>query len=202
MPVEGALDHYLSYNEAKLLEFDGYLWAALEYTIVRSPDDGRTWEFVLPQQSLRFSTAWLLHHNRIYVAAEYYGGETAYFARYEDGLMSQPMVQGLPPHPVDPLDRQRAIKWAYIEALVSHDGRIFAAIRRRGVYVFNERSETWSFVGLNGADVDSLVSHRSALYAVTDEGIYRAAIRTVIPHGKTITTWGAVKALMKDATHD
>ena len=192
-PVEGAADYYLVYNDAQLLEFDGYLWAALQDTVVRSPDNGRTWEFVLPQQSLHFPTAWLLHNNRIYVAAEYYGGETAYFGRYEDGLMSPPMVQGLPPHPVDPLDRQRAIKWPYIEALVSHDGRIFAAIRRRGVYVFNERSETWSFVGLNGAKVDSLASHESDLYAVTDEGIYRAAIRSVLPHDKALTTWGALK---------
>ena len=188
-PVEGAADYYLSYNEAKLLEFDGYLWAALQETLVRSPDNGRTWVFVLPQQSLRFSTAWLLHNNRIYVAAEYYGGETAYFARYEDGMMSHPLVQGLPPHPLD----RRASQRAHIEALVSHDGRIFAAIRRRGVYVFNERSESWSFVGLKGADIDSLVSHQSDLYAATDEGIYRAAIRTVLPHGKTPTTWGAIK---------
>lgn len=195
VPVEGALDHYLSYNDAKLLEFDGYLWAALEYTIVRSPDNGRTWGFVLPQHgSLHFPTAWLLHNNRIYVAAEYYGGETAYFGRYENGL-SHPLVQGLPPHPPPPYTRDRppSSPWAYIEALVSHNGRIFAAVRRRGVYVFNERSETWSFVGLNGADVDSLVSHQSELYAVTDEGVYRAAIRTVTLHGKATTTWGAIK---------
>ena len=193
VPVDEGLDRNIAYANAQLLEFDGYLWALLEHTIVRSPDNARTWEFVLPQQSLHFPTAWLLHNNRIYVAAEYYGGETAYFGRYEDGLMSHPLVQGLPPHPVDPLDRQRAIKWPYIEALVSHDGRIFAAIRRRGVYVFNERSETWSFVGLNGAKVDSLASHESALYAVTDEGIYRAAIRSVLPHDKALTTWGALK---------
>ena len=188
-PVEGAADYYLVYNQAKLLEFDGYLWAALQDTIVRSPDNGRTWVFVLPQQSLRFPTAWLLHNHRIYVAAEYYGGETAYFARYENGMMSQPMVQGLPTHPSD----RRASRRAHIEHLVSHDGRIFAAIRRRGVYAFNERSESWSFVGLNGADVDSLVSHQSYLYAVTDEGVYRAAIRSVIPNGKAVTTWGAIK---------
>ena len=58
--------------------------------------------------------------------------------------LSHPLVQGLPPHP---RDHRSASQWAYIDALVSHDNRIFAAIRRRGVYVFNERTETWSFVG-------------------------------------------------------
>ena len=195
VPVDEGLDRNIAYANAQLLEFDGYLWALLEHTIVRSPDNGRTWEFVLPQVgTLWFSTAWVVHNNRIYVAAEGYwtGVETAYFARYENAL-SHPLVHGLPPHPVDPLDRQRALKWPYIEALVSHDGHIFAAIRRRGVYVFNERSETWSFVGLNGAKVDSLASHESDLYAVTDEGIYRAAIRSVLPHDKALTTWGALK---------
>ncbi len=193
VPAEGALDDYLSYNDAQLLEFDGYLWAALKYTIVRSPDNGRTWEFVLPQHgSLRFPTAWVVHNNRIYVAAEYHEGdegETAYFARYENAL-SHPLVQGLPPHP---RDHRSASQWAYIDALVSHDNRIFAAIRRRGVYVFNERSETWSYVGLNGAKVDSLVSHRSDLYAATDEGIYRAAFPRLQPYNKAAVTWGAIK---------
>ena len=97
-------------------------------------------------------------------------------------------MQGLPPHGGLPTTRD-----AYIEELVSHDGRIFAAIRRRGVYVFNERTETWSFVGLNGAKVYSLVSHRSHLYASTDEGIYRADLPFVSPEGKAAVTWGAIK---------
>ena len=190
VPVEDALDDYLIYNEAKLLEFDGDLWAALRFTIVRSLDNGRKWEFVLPQSgTIWFSTAWVLHNNRIYVAAEghWTGGETAYFGRYENGL-SHPLVQGLPPHGGLPTTRD-----AYIEELVSHDGRIFAAIRRRGVYVFNERTETWSFVGLNGAKVYSLVSHRSHLYASTDEGIYRADLPFVSPEGKAAVTWGTIK---------
>ena len=189
MPVDGAADYYLVYNKAKLLEFDSYLWAELEDTIVRSPDNGRTWEFVLPRRSLRSPSAWLLHNDRIYVAAEWYNGDTAYFARYENGL-SHPLVRGLPPHPID----NRTSHWDYIiDALVVHDGIIFAAIRRRGVYVFNERAESWSYLGLNGADVFSLATHQSDLYAATDEGIYRAEIRTVIPHGKAVSTWGAIK---------
>ena len=101
MPVDDGLDRNIAYANAQLLEFDDYLWALLEYTIVRSPDNGRTWEFVLPQHgSLWFSTAWVVHNDRLYVAAEGYwtGVETAYFARYENGL-SHPLVQGLPPHP-------------------------------------------------------------------------------------------------------
>ena len=193
VPVEDALDHYLVYNDAKLLEFDGYLWAALQESIVRSPDNGRTWEFVLPRRSLWHTTAWMLHNHRIYVAAERYPGDTAYFARYENGL-SHPLVLGLPPHP----DDNRTSHWDYIiDTLVSHDGRIFAAIRRRGVYVFNERSETWSYLGLNGTDVFSLASHKSRLYAATDEGIYRAIVRTVIPNGKASTTWGVIKQNVK-----
>ena len=185
-----AIDLHFTTGDVKLIEFDGHYWITLHWTIVRSPDKGRTWTGALASGAAPFwwPTAWVAHNNRLYIAAEHYAGETAYFGRYEDGLMSQPMVRGLPPHGGLPTTRD-----AYIEELVSHNGRIFAAIRRRGVYVFNERTETWSFVGLNGAKVYSLVSHQSHLYAATDEGIYRASIPIVSPYDKTAATWGSLK---------
>ena len=100
-----AIDLHFTTPNVKLIEFDGHFWISLDWTIVRSPDSGRTWEGALPrgEANFRWPAAWVVHNDRLYVAAETYAfGETAYFGRYEDGLMSQPLVQGLPPHPVDP----------------------------------------------------------------------------------------------------
>ena len=67
-----------------------------------------------------------------------------------------------------------------------------------GVYVFDLQSGTWSSVGLEGRSVLSLLSHGSALYAVTEEdGIYYLVqVRTVSPQegsvegGEPITIFG------------
>ena len=80
-----------------------------------------------------------------------------------------------------------------VNALVLNRGRVFAGLVNRGVYVFDERSEEWFPVGLDGATVTSLLSHQSDLYAGTREGIYRASIPVVQPYGKAAATWGAIK---------
>lgn len=90
---------------------------------------------------------------------------------------------------------------AIIVSLASHRGRIFAGMWGRGVYVFIDRSETWFPAGLHGLIVFSLVVHQSDLYAATDKGIYRASIRTVLPRGKALTTWGQLKQVTSDNSH-
>ena len=72
--------------------------------------------------------------------------------------------------------------------------RIFAGVRHQGVWGFDEQSETWFPVGLEGRHIGTLVSHQSYLYAVTyPDGIYRASIPTVNVYHKLVTTWGAIK---------
>ena len=77
--------------------------------------------------------------------------------------------------------------------LAVNRNRIFAGLRENGVWTFDKRSETWTPVGLEGLTVRALVSHQSELYALTREGIFRATISVVQPHGKSATTWGAIK---------
>ena len=76
-----------------------------------------------------------------------------------------------------------------INTFAANRGRLFAGLNRRGVYMFDERFKTWIPAGLDGLTVSSLKSHQSDLYAATNEGIYRATISVVQPHGKSATTW-------------
>ena len=46
----------------------------------------------------------------------------------------------------------------FVYHLAVHDGRLFAGLHTRGVYVFDERSKTWSAVGLDGLSVYALLS--------------------------------------------
>ena len=168
-----------------ITEFDGYLWAATWHRILRSPDNGQTWENVSAgNEEFSWPTDWVVLNDRFYMAAErhYFAPnkfEEGFFARYEAPHHWEVLIQGLPP--------------TKIETLAVNRGRIFAGLDRRGVWVFNERSEGWIPAGLDGLRVYSLVSHQSDLYAGTNDGIYRASIPTVQPSGKALTTWGAVK---------
>ena len=74
-------------------------------------------------------------------------------------------------------------------------GRIFATFygSDRGVWLFDQPSETWFPTGPQDVGVYSLVSHQSDLYAGTENGIYRASIPIVQPYGKLATTWAHVK---------
>ena len=168
-----------------ITEFDGYLWAATWHRILRSPDNGQTWDDASAgNEEFSWPTDWVVLNGRLYMAAErhYFARnkfEEGFFARYEAPHHWEVLLQGLPP--------------TNIETLAVNRGRIFAGLDRRGVWMFNERSERWIPAALDGLRVYSLVSHQSDLFAATDGGIYRASIPIVQPYGKTATTWGAVK---------
>ncbi len=77
-------------------------------------------------------------------------------------------------------------------------GRLFAGLLYSGVYLFDERTETFIPAGLQDSLILDIVSHQGYLYAaVEDEGIYRASIPVVQPYGKSATTWGAIKGTPK-----
>ena len=59
--------------------------------------------------------------------------------------------------------------------------------------MFDGRTGTFIPAGLQEFRILDLVSHQGYLYAVTDEGIYRASIPVIQPYGKALTTWGAIK---------
>ena len=82
-----------------------------------------------------------------------------------------------------------------MKQLAVNRGRIFAAFYRsdRGVWLYDQPSETWFPTGPQHVGVYSLVSHQSDLYAGTENGIYRASIPTVQPYAKAVTTWAALK---------
>ena len=80
-----------------------------------------------------------------------------------------------------------------VYSLTVSDGRLFAGLHTHGVYLFDERSETWFSVGLDGLRVFALLSYESSLYAGTDNGLYSARIPRVQPQGKAVTTWATVK---------
>ena len=164
-----------------MTEFDGYLWAVYsDAPVFRSPDQGATWEF-LPTRSYGSIRDFGRVHDWAELGDKLYIAGIGGFGRWnETELTWEHLSRGLPDEP-------------YMKHLAINRDRIFAAVGRWGVWLFDQRSETWIPAGLQGIYVTSLVSHQSDLYAATKEGIYRASILTVQPYGKAATTWGALK---------
>ena len=187
-----------------IAEFDGYLWAATWSHILRSPDNGQTWEYASTgNEGFVWPTDWAVFNDRLYIAGEenYFGRnrlEKGFFARYEGARHWEVLTKGLPPHDVETTEFYGVpmvlrTHLTNIESLAVNRGRLFTGLRRRGVWLFNERSEMWISAGLVGVDIRSLTSHQSDLFAGTKDGIYRASIPTVNVYNKLVTTWGAVK---------
>ena len=193
-------DYKFGYDIRTMTEFDGYLWAyAHSHEIYRSPDNGESWDLVpqhddvknIPVSKDRYSeiNRWAVLDDRLYVAA------SDAFGRWNEGeLMWENLNEGLPVDNTELPAYREYLRTIYdISTLAVNRGRIFAGVRGRGVWVFDERSETWFPVGLDGAYINTLVSHQSDLFAETDSGIYRASIPIVHSYNKLVTTWAAVK---------
>lgn len=156
--------------------------------MLRTHDNGGTWEYVgglatLERRWFGQVRDWTVLDGQLYV------GCSIGFAQWNEAEQAwEDLSRGLPPpykfliHP----DHE-------IQVLAVNRNRIFAGLRENGVWTFDKRSETWTPIGLGGLTVVALVFHQSELFALTREGIFRATISVVQPHGKSATTWGAVK---------
>ena len=170
---------HLGYNIWSITEFDGYLWASTSSGgIIRTPDKGKTWKWATEYFKLGRVSDWAEFNDRLYAA-----GESGFGRWSEKQGEWEYLTEGLPTGDERP----------HLINLAVNRGRIFAGLRRHGVYLFDERSETWIPAGLDGLTVTSLVSHQSDLYAATGESIYRASIPIVQPYAKAATTWSAIK---------
>ncbi len=159
-----------------MTEFGDYLWAVYSSIVLRSPDKGETWD-ILPNLEYGAIADWAVLDDRLYLA-----GKRGFGRWNEAEFMWENLNRGLPDE-------------AYMNQLAVNRGRIFATCYGldRGVWLFDHPSETWFPTGPQQVGVGPLVSHRSDLYAGTDNGIYRAAITKVHPYNKAATTWGAIK---------
>ena len=162
-----------------MTEFGGYLWAVYSSSsriLFRSPDNGETWE-LLPELEYGDLADWAVLGDKLYVA-----GSRGFGRWNEAEFMWENLSRGLPEEP-------------YMNRLAVNRGRIFAACYEsdRGVWLFDQPSETWFPTGPRHVLFDSLISHGSDLYAGTENGIYRASISIVNPHGKAAAIWGALK---------
>ena len=166
--------------------FGGYLWAVYSSTsrsILRSPDNGETWE-LLPDLIYGAIADWAVLDDRLYVAG------TRGFGRWNESEQAwEDLSQGLPGLPDE----------LHMKQLAVNRGRIFVAFYRLGlgVWLYDRPSETWFPTGPQHVGVYSIVSHQSGLYAGTENGIYRASISIVNPHGKAPAIWGAIKGNSK-----
>ena len=171
IPVDDWQDWKIGDGIWKMAEFDGYLWAAFSVTsMVRSPDNGGTWE-VAGNWPISRVTDFAVLNDRLYVANDKTDQTLVLWNEVERGW--EVLIQGLPP-----------VEESNIDTLTVHTGRLFAGLRNHGVYMFDQRSETWLPAGLQEFTVAKLVSHQSELYAVAidrnrDAGIYRASIPIV-----------------------
>ena len=184
-------DYSFSDSIWSMTEFDGYWWAVLSSgstAVLRTHDNGGTWEYVgglatLERRWFGQVRDWTVLDGQLYV------GCSKGFAQWNEAEQAwEDLSRGLPPpykfliHP----DHE-------IQVLAVNRNRIFAGLRENGVWTFDKRSETWTPIGLGGLTVVALVFHQSELFALTREGIFRATISVVQPHGKAATTWGALK---------
>ena len=172
-----------------MIEFDGYLWAVYSSTsrfIFRSTDNGQTWEYTREQKYGQIAD-WSVLNGRLYA------GTRNGLARWNE---TQPaweyFSEGLPVLSIGAT--------ASIKSLTVYRGRLFAGLydhagAEGGVYMFDDRIDTFVPAGLQGSSVSVLIFHQSELYAaVDDKGIYRASIPTVLhPYAKAATTWVSVK---------
>ena len=194
---------HIAFRSHTMTEFDSYLWASAFVgfpDLYRTPNLGDTWELMPIWGGHRRALTdygapgdWLAHDDRLYVGAAYA------FGRWDEGELAwDDLSAGLPHEP-------------RISALAVHRGRIFAGLRKKGIWVFDDRYETWFPAGLPEFGVGQLISHQDRLYATAsrtfyalDEeqgfylphsigGIFRASIPVVNPYAKAATTWGAIK---------
>ena len=182
-------DYDFSDSIWSMTEFDGYWWAVLcSAAVLRSQDNGDTWKYVghlVTHDGKWFGQVhdWAVLDDKLYV-----GCSNGFARRNQAEQAWEDLSRGLPPPYKYLVHPHREI-----QVLAVNRNCIFAGLRNYGVWTFDKGSETWTPVGLGGLNVRALVSHQSELYALTRDGIFRAAIRTVIPHRKAATTWGAVK---------
>ncbi|MDE0299868.1 MAG: DUF1668 domain-containing protein [Candidatus Poribacteria bacterium] len=167
-----------------MTEFDGYLWSAVSiHWMYRSPDNGRSWEY-LPGFVQGRVNDWEVLYNRLYVAGQEGIGRWNEKTRAWEYLMD-----GLPIGNAHDPDEP-----PFISSLAVVERRLFAGLRGHGVYVFDVDTETWSSVGLEGHSVHALLSYESSLYAgLGRDGIYCAGRSKVHPHAKAVTTWARMK---------
>ena len=181
----GEPDFPLGEAISTMTEFDGYLWAVNSNRLCRSRDEGDSWE-MLPNPDYggiaNFDNVydWTELDNKLYAA----GGRS--FGRWNEAeLIWEHLNRGLP---VDVAMKELAV----------NRGRIFASLYlfHRGVWLFDQSSETWAPVGpkeAEGLGIYSIVSHGSYLYAASTLGIDRGSVANVQSYGKILTTWGALK---------
>ena len=168
-----------------MTEFDGYLWASSGRNVYRSTDNGQTWEYTR-ENGYGEIADWAVLNDRLYA------GTRHGLARWNEAQPAwEYFSEGLPVLSIGAT--------ASIKSLTVYRGRLFAGLydhagAEGGVYMFDDRIDTFVPAGLQGSSVSVLISHQSELYAaVDDKGIYRASIPPVQPYGKAATTWARVK---------
>ena len=182
----GVPDFTLGEGIWSMIEFDGYLWAVYGGSgLYRSRDEGGSWEIVYGNiDNFDRVTDWAVLDDTLYVA----GGIN--FGRWNEAE-----------HYWEVLNRGRPVKVRFhggIADLAVNRGRIFASLLAydRGVWLFDQSSETWAPVGPQNAEdllIYSIASRGSYLYAASTLGIHRGSIPDVQSYGKVLTTWGAIK---------
>ena len=169
-----------------MTEFDGYLWAVYAGSpLIRSRDAGGIWVIVHTNiDNFDPVEDWAALDNTLYVA----GGKS--FGRWSEAEQRwEHLNRGLPAH---------SRYHSGINDLAVNRGRIFASLYlfHRGVWLFDQSSETWAPVGpkeAEGLGIYSITSRGSYLYAASTLGIHRGSVADVQSYGKILTTWGALK---------
>ena len=156
-----------------MTEFGGYLWSAVSGgSMFRSSDNGKIWE-KLPRFAPGHVHAWATLNGRLYV-----GGYEGVGVWNETTRTWEYPMAGLPMG-----NHQQSDALPYVLTLAVHGNQLFAGFQyTHGIYAFDLQRKTWSPAGLEGHSVPSLLSHDSALYAATADGIYYLAqVRAVSP---------------------
>ena len=119
------------YSADSFYDFDGVWWLAYSGVVTRSPDRGQTWIW-----TTRFEfpgiNHWTEFNGTLYAAGEY-------FARYNPGTREwEYFSEGLL------FEHQPTSSPDAFSALAVNRGRLFASTLYHGVYLFDDRSETFN----------------------------------------------------------
>ncbi|MBT3270991.1 hypothetical protein HN371_27870 [Candidatus Poribacteria bacterium] len=170
-------------------EHDGALYANAHCYMARSFDGGSKWE-VLPAGPCLRGADFHSFGGRLYIAAEtgvYRWNETA--GEWLDAS------DGLPLRREDrPNDDRRVFSGTRLASLGK--SLYVGSQTHAGVYRLYEGTDEWVSAGLDGAHTWGLLAYDDALFAGTDEGLFRATVDQSVgvePRGKGATAWGRIK---------
>jgi photosystem II stability/assembly factor-like uncharacterized protein len=64
---------------------------------------------------------------------------------------------------------------AFVQCFTAHDSLLFAGTAPQGVFLSSDRGVHWQYSGLDGQNINAIISWNSTVFAGTEDGVFRSA---------------------------